>query len=311
MKKIASIAGVMLIILTACSAANSSVPPVEPSAEATLFQTATAQSTETAAIPLPTSTPVPSATPAPTVTPDTDIWRNCQQQNPKINPTVYKILGFGASACKFMQPSPDGGYVVYAAMAHPGIEKLLLESSGKAREIDWMKIASTRGCGKCTIRDVLWGPNSTLILDISATTSGPAYVYVINLDGGVIATLRGDFGRWNTDKTAFYTAREKHLFLDAFGMYDFKTGKSFNLEEHNGVKVAGWTENSLFLTIQPYIKNGDAFCNQPAYVSKVDLTPGGPHIRMIKRAPNLDLSIDKDGNITETPYKRECSELMG
>ena len=71
-------------------------------------------------------------------------------------------------------------------------------------------------------------------------------MYVINLDGGVISTLRGDFGQWNADRSAFYTARENHLFLDAFGMYDFKTGKSFNLEEHNGVKVAGWSENGLF-----------------------------------------------------------------
>lgn len=311
MKKIVITAVVVLIILTACNAANPPVPPVEPSVEATLFQTAAALSTETAQVPLPTSTPVPSATPAPSATPDTDIWRNCRQQNPEINPRVYQILGFGTSACKFQQPSPDGVYLAYAALDLPGREMLLLETMGKAREIDWVTIGRAGGCGKCTIRDVQWGPGNTLILDIAATTSGPPYVYVINLNGDVIATVRGDFGQWNEDKTAFYSALENQMFLDAFGVYDFTTGKSYNLDKHNGVKVAGWTENGLFLSIRPFIKDGYVFCNQPAYAARVDITPDGPQIRTIKKAPNFDLSIDKDGNINETPYNRECSELMG
>jgi hypothetical protein len=224
---------------------------------------------------------------------------------------MYQILGFGTSACKFLRQSPDEAYMVYAALDLPGRERLLLETMGTAREIDWLKIAKAGGCGKCTIRDVHWGINNTLLLDITATTSGPAFVYVINLDGEVIAQLRGDFGQWNADKSAFYTVRENHWFLDAFGVYDFTTGKSFNLDEHTGVKVSSWSGNGIYLSVRPYTQNGYTFCNQPSYAARVELTPDGPKFRIIKKATNLDLSIDMDGNISENPYTRECSELMG
>lgn len=311
MKKRAVLAGALLIILTACSAAKSPVLPVEPAVDAALMQTAAARSTETAVIPPPTSSPQPSDTPAPTATPDSDIWRNCQQQNPDINPAMYKNLRFGSSACKFQRQSPDGVHVVYAALDLPGREMLLLETMGKAREIDWMKIGKAGGCGKCTLRDVQWGADNTLLLNIAPTTSGSSFVYVISLEGDVFATLRGDFGQWNADNSAFYTARENHMFLDAFGIFDFNTGKFLNLDGYNGVKVAGWSGDGVFLSVRPFTRNGDAYCNQPAYAARVDLSADGPKISVIKKAGNLDFNIDAEGNVSETPYKQECSELMG
>ena len=311
MKTIPAIIFVLIIILTGCRAANSTAAPVQPDVTGYAVETLTEVPTEIAVTVAPTSSPLPSATPAPTATPDTDIWRNCREQNPEIKPELYKILGFGTSACKFQRQSPDGVYMVYAALDLPGREMLLLETMGKAREIDWLKIGKAGGCGKCTIRDVQWGKNNTLLLDITATTSGPAFVYLVTLDGEVTATLRGDFGQWNADKSAFYTAREKHWFLDAFGVYDFNTGKSFNLEGYNGIKVAGWSGDGVFLSVRPFTRNGDAYCNQPAYAARVDLTADGPKISVIKKAGNLDFDIDSEGNVSETLYKQECSELMG
>ena len=311
MNKIVVIILVGILILTGCRAENSTAAPVQPDATGYAVETLTEVPTGIAISVTPTSSPQPSATPAPTSTPETDIWRNCRQQNPDINPAMYKILGFGTSACKFQRRSPDGVYMVYAALDLPGREMLLLETMGKAREIDWMKIGKAGGCGKCTIRDVQWGINNTLLLDITATTSGPAFVYVITLDGEVTATLRGDFGQWNADNSAFYTAREKHWFLDAFGVYDFNTGRSFNLDGLNGVKVAGWSGNGVFLSVRPFTRIGDAYCNQPSYAARVDITLEGPKLSIIEKASNLDLDIDINGKITDTPYKQECSELMG
>jgi hypothetical protein len=253
----------------------------------------------------------PTLTPAPTATPNTDIWRNCQSQNPNINKVVYEIFAFGTSACKFLQESPDGKYVAYAMLDSMGREILLLETDGVARQIDWIQYALNRGCSKCTMRDLQWGLNNTMIIYITATTSGDPFTSVIDLNGLEIAYLRGHFGEWNSTHAAFYTFQESDWIGGKFSVYDYTTGKSFNLDGINGVKVAGWTENKIYLTVQPYVESGVNYCNLPAYAAMIEINSDGPKFSIIQKSDNSDLSIDINGNIGESQYNRECSEPMG
>jgi hypothetical protein len=255
--------------------------------------------------------PVPSATSNPTVTPVGADIENCQTQDATIRKETYDLLDFGSSACKLLQTSLNGNSLVYVMLESPGREVLMVETAGVTDEMDWRSIAKEEGCGKCTVRDVQWAQDNTLILQITATTSGPAFVTVMDINGSELATIPGHLGQWNADQNAFYTLTENHWIFDAFGVYDFASGKSYRLEKFNGVKVSGWVGNLIYITVTPYEKVGESYCNLPAYAAQMELTSDGPVFNILKQAANSDVGVDASGLIRDTPYQRECSELMG